>query len=560
MGYLDNTSFDGFANDPTGLASGSIDFSNPNFGTNPNAPQGGQPNTSALGKPLQGGNLSAQNSGLMGVDTGFKPKNYGELQGYLLRQATDRSNAQLDLAKQNAQNENNREERKLGMTEELFGWKKEEKQRQDQLRAGMMSAANDGGYEGVIQYLQTADPEKAIEFHKAKLSLDNDIMSNDVLKTTSKFQKDNAMMESYGLLGKIGYGIMKLPPEMRQVAYDQTMPMIKQINPNAPDKVTEAAPMFMLSMAQAMPSNILFKAQGEQQQAQSAVGKLNMDIESALKRGAKPDGTEPQDQSLQALLTERATQGAKFQDALQNQNNQQVKMSKDQMGATEATSKNLASASQDFLDYANSYTDFMGAMKTYQQNPNSPQAQAALSRTYLKSLNGRAGVYNAGQEMAVAGATGYKELQNKLHAMMSGEIVNLTPEDAKNLNEIKQTTMKEKLQAQRALEGNWLNDTAKYGNLIKLDAVRLPSNGFIQYSQELADQKQAQQGQMPAPLQEAMQRAAQAKDANGKPLYSPEEIKARINTYLQTQAQAGAKQGQPQLSPADYKGIKSDGE
>ena len=181
MGYLDNTGFDGFANDPTTLASGTIDSNSPTFGTNPNAAQQ-QPNMK-LGQQVNG-YTAPQNAGMMGGNNGFVPKNYGQMQGYLLRQENDRANAKMALA----QNQDGREERQLGMMEEGFGWKREEYQKEKTLQAGMTAAAQDGGYEAVIKYLEKADPTKAIEFTKQKLSLDKDIMSNDVLKATSKYQ------------------------------------------------------------------------------------------------------------------------------------------------------------------------------------------------------------------------------------------------------------------------------------------------------------------------------------------------------------------------------------
>jgi hypothetical protein len=192
------------------------------------------------------------------------------VQGYLLRQQNDRANQ-----------ENARQQDTQSMMDTKFAQSNQDRTKKQIIDIGMQKAAQQGGYEGVIQYLKIADPDRAMSFDSQKKDLDAKILRNDTMKTTLDSQKQNAMFESYGVLGKMGMAILKAAPEDREAMYNQMKPMIKQVVPDAPDDLQAAVPMFMLGAAQAMPASQLFATQASVASLQSKQGVLLDDITKA---------------------------------------------------------------------------------------------------------------------------------------------------------------------------------------------------------------------------------------------------------------------------------------
>lgn len=175
---------------------------------------------------------------------------------------------------------------RLGMDQQKMGAALTDRFEGRALLDGMKAAAQTGGYNGVIDYLSVTDPEKAIKFHKEKLELDASIMQNDVMQTLVPTQKAKAMVEGYGALGKMGYALLNAKPNERAEMYKQMLPMIKTVNPNAPDSLDDKATgMFMLASSQAQPENILFGEKQNQAIFKTELGRLAMARQQALKSG-----------------------------------------------------------------------------------------------------------------------------------------------------------------------------------------------------------------------------------------------------------------------------------
>lgn len=465
--------------------------------------------------------------------TEYKPGDYGRMQGYLAAQEEKR-----------ATNKDNREERVLQMGEEEFSWKRDKVQHEKTLQAGMRAAAEDGGYEAVISYLEKADPERAMVFTDSKLDLDKKIMGNDIFKATADYKKQELLVESYGLLGKMGYALLNTPPEQRAQVYQQALPMIKKINPEAPDNVEAAAPMFLLAAAQATPANQLFRWGKEATKAQSNVGKINADILAAKERGASIDGEDEDSKGLQALYAEREKLKAHEIEAQNQLTKVQLGQTKDKLQATELLSNSLQKSSVINQKYIESYTAKAASLKTLTSDPTNPAAKNQLTRSFAKDMQG-GGVMTEQDVMAAFGSAGYETLRKKVLSMMSGKEEVLNPVEIKDLSTMFNNIHNEKVNAQKSIESKFQNSIADFGTVVDWKNVRKPSEMFTEYLQQSSDASQAGSGQIPAALRAA------AEDAIKRGA-DPQKVQERLQQKLQQLQQQDQETHKTPLTPEEY--------
>lgn len=243
------------------------------------------------------------------------PQGAGEgwLRGYVM--AANNKRAENDDRR--AENQDIRAERSLGMIETEFGQKQEEYKKQKSINEGMVFAAQQGGYNGVIDYLEKVDPDRAVEFTGKKLALDRSIMGNEVMKATSQRDIASAMVESYGIIGKMGYSLLQAPPGDREAMYKQMLPILQKVNPDAPDNVKDAVPMLMLGVAQSIPENVMYGNKLNAQKSYSKVDGINRDIERRMAAGETVETSN----ELNSLVMAREGELAKAQQAQQQVNN-----------------------------------------------------------------------------------------------------------------------------------------------------------------------------------------------------------------------------------------------
>lgn len=157
---------------------------------------------------------------------------------------------------------------------------------------GMVNAAKAGGFNGVIDYLTTHDPDRAIQFTNAKIEMDNNMMKSEVMRSMLPAQKAEAMVAGYGILGKMGSALLKAAPEERQKMYETMMPIVKTVNPEAPNDVNSAVPMFLLSVSQSTPENILYGNKTQSDMLKGKVGDAILGKSYLLSKGFAPDSPE----------------------------------------------------------------------------------------------------------------------------------------------------------------------------------------------------------------------------------------------------------------------------
>ncbi len=310
------------------------------------------------------------------------PKGAGEgwAKGFLARKELERQT-----------NADRRAEETLNLTKEEFGQKRFLFEKEMSLQNGMANAAQLGGYNGVISYLEQQDPERAIDFTKRKLALDESIMNNEVLRATSKKDIASAMAESYGIIGKMGASIFMAPPDQQEAMYSKLLPILRTVDPNAPDNLAEGTPNLMLGMAQSMPANAFWANKTTAQQAQSAAGKLQSDIDNRVARGETPENSE----GLRNLLGQMSSLTNKAQKAQWDAD--KYEMDKDLQ--RKISTQTLVNGIQDrytrdskpFQEFMSSSTGIKNSLQVYLADPNNADAAASVKYHYAK-MNAGGGV------------------------------------------------------------------------------------------------------------------------------------------------------------------------
>ncbi len=366
----------------------------------------------------------------------------------------------------------------MDMMQEKQSWSRTDRMEQRQIEAGMRQAAEEGGYEGVVDFLKVADPDKAIEFNSKKVALDQGMMKSDLMKSLLPVEQGKAMAEGYGVLGKMGMALMNAKPEDRQNMYAAMMPMIQKINPDAPKSLTDAVPMFMLGVAQATPENILFKSKNDISESTSRLGKIANDITIRLRAGYRPE-TDP---GLQSLMAEQEKAKLGLQQAQLTLNNTEINqgikgqtLDKQVMLANETINKNLQSSSKQFIEYFDTYRQAKGLMEQLREDPANAYAQVGLARTFVK-MNNKGALTDADAETGFI-AAGFPAMKKKIDAMVNGEKVALNPAEQTALIKVIDGGMQKSLQVQKEIEKGYETSATseKYKDIISWKDVRKPS-------------------------------------------------------------------------------------
>lgn len=358
-------------------------------------------------------------------------------------------------------------------------------QQQQQIQQGMSQAAQTGGYSGVIDYLRTADPDRAMKFEDAKNTLDQHMMQSSVMSALLPGEKAKALAEGYGVLGKMGGAILQAKPADRQAMYDQMQPIIKTINPNAPSDVASAAPMFMLANAQADPNNNQYLSQKTLALGNTAVDNLSTSIQTRKERGETAQnspGLATELAQLNAIYdTAIATHNKTVNDTL-NQNAAAVTQAGNAVDFNDKALKTKSSFQNQYDKQSKLYSDYMSkigapidtALTAIAQNPADPVAQKALA-SQVGMANTR-GKFNGDSYMQWAN-TDNKTAEVVKKAMAydpnrPGDYV-LTGEEIQRLKNLANTSKQYYEDKQQAVNYHTLNQINSYNGSID---AQLPEN------------------------------------------------------------------------------------
>lgn len=403
---------------PDGLLSSSVPSNGvaPDYGmvsTQGMTNAGPQYSPPVITKALTGPNLALANiqtyvpgMGMIGPDL------EGAVKGDILRREQGRADIKtsqdqdyLALASMDQQNKNDMTQMaadRLGIdlnemqnknTE--FGWKTEDRNRQQMIIKGMAAAGQQGGYGAAINFLKTVDPKQALTMETSKLKLDSDIMKNKVMQAQVPNALNQAMFASYALLGKMDQGVMNAPPEQRDAVYQASLPLRLQVNPGASKTWDQTAQSnALLSTSQAMPENVLWNTAAQQALLKTDAGQNAVALGAALK--SDPSGQGP---LVQRLIAEgKSLDDKTLQNSLTNAK-AQADVYKKQGDAgqavvkgTEALNTSMENSNPGYKDFLTNYGMMKPNMDVIKANPNSPEAYVAgqgLVANYAKMLSGK---------------------------------------------------------------------------------------------------------------------------------------------------------------------------
>lgn len=366
--------------------------------------------------------------------------NEGFAKGFTLGQANQRQNLDTNMSEQ-----------KLSMAEEQQGWARSDREQNRAISDGMADAAQGGGFSGVINYLQTVDPTRAMQFMDAKNTLDQSMMKTDVMKALLPAQKADALVQGYGVLGKMGQAILGAPPAERAGMYQTILPILKTVNPDAPTSLNaDAAHMMLLSASQADPSNMLFANGLASTQARNASDVLQARIQTRINNGETMNTSAGLSEDVNTLKENEmkyATSQAAFNNSKLTQNNLAITAAKTQQEMASAIQKqntdlqtayNKDPNTVTYMKYKEENDKFQGAVSALQQNPNNPAAQTAAFLT-LQGLYTRGKMTPDSKSMFANSDSGVDEVMKKLNnEYTTNNKVVVTPEEIQRLTSLQQ--------------------------------------------------------------------------------------------------------------------------
>ncbi len=345
------------------------------------------------------------------------------------------------------------------MKREEFGWKKKDRYKQEAIDKGMIEASQAGGYTGVVQYLSQVDPEKAIQFHANKLALDDKIMQNDVMKSVVQNKKMDAMFESYGVIGKMGAALLNAPETQRADMYQQILPMVKKVVPDAPDTLNgQAIGMFMLGAAQSMDANQIASTALGVDKATDAIGK-NVAAMKSLEQQGKTNSPEYQARSAELAKQQQVNDSLQ----LQNTNAKLSALSKDaniqnkQLAATLTVKNDLAKTSKSYTDFMGSYQQIKPLLDIIDTKPNDANARIQL-RQYVARQTEKGVMTNQDIER-MSSAAGYAKMSKNIVGYMTGQSQVLNDQEIVQIKDMMNAFAKEQY-------NNQILKEQKYGEMI----------------------------------------------------------------------------------------------
>lgn len=297
--------------------------------------------------------------------------------------------AQQDLGIRLENHENDMEE---------FGWKRDDRDRDMRIQQGMTQAADQGGYEGVINFLKVTDPKKAIAFHAEKLKLDSAIMSNETMKTVSMNDKPKALLESYGILGKVSMAMLNAKPEDRDNMFKTISPLLKQVmGDNAPQTLEEFVPIGMLSVAQATSENQISLQNKNLAALETEEGNTTLAIQQLAAKGLTPENDQlaaDLNNKLKAMRASNQKAQEELTVTVAKKGAEDMRKAKDegalraqQMSADKQFTDRYRIESKDTGEFLTQKVNFDAAYQSYKSGKGGAASETALMRTVAMMFN-----------------------------------------------------------------------------------------------------------------------------------------------------------------------------
>lgn len=370
-----------------------------------------------------------------------------------------------------------------GMRQEKFGWEREDRNRQESIRKGMMQASQEGGYTGVIEYLKQVDPVTAVKFHADKLLLDDSMMKNEVYQASIPAKKAQAMVEGYGVLSKMGAALLQAPENQREALYQNMLPMVKQVNPDAPDKLdASATAMFMLTAAQGMDANQISSSALGLQKTNDAISKNVMalkQVEAKLRDNPNDPNLQSEYQARKADLESQQMKNENLEvantQAHLNVAYKQQQTEKVRLDSTLKVKNDLFKASEDYIKLAESYRQAKPLLDIIDQNPNDANARIQLKQQVARMTE--KGTMTDQDIMRLSSAAGYASWSKQLKGYLTGQTEVLNNQEVVQLRDMISANMAEQNSAQRNKQDKYAKMIGeKYSTLIDYKSIPKPTD------------------------------------------------------------------------------------
>ncbi len=270
----------------------------------------------------------------------------------------------------NSRDANNRANETQSFTRQAFT-------KEQQISMGMQQAAAQGGYGGVVDYLNTADPERSLKIQQTKTDLDTSMLKADSLATMTDLQKKDALFQGYGLLGKMGATLLSSPADQRSSLYQTMLPMVKAINPDAPDTLNQQATnMFLLGAGQASPDNALWSAKQDVLSQAGEVEKASDRLQALAAAGVPTTSPKYQAATLdyQNAKNTNTLKQANVDDLSTKQTTSQQQSNTSNLNNFVKFQDTVDKQSKDMMSLEQPIRQFNVAQAAFQKNPQDPTA------------------------------------------------------------------------------------------------------------------------------------------------------------------------------------------
>jgi len=396
---------------------------------------------SATPPPYTGGTTFVPGVGNLGPDLGGYVKGAQALQDYQLNAAKNqRANEELGISKAELgvkQDFVKIAQARLGIDLNDASMKTKTFEDQQTIQQGMADAAQQGGYDGVIDYLKTADPEKAIAFHAMKLQLDNSIMQNDVMKAQLPTALDQAMLDTYKLGSRFATAIANAPADQQPAMYQQALPMLQKVlGPDIPKTYgPQAQAMGLLLTGLGSPENMLYANQGIAALTDDKMNQLNIAKQEAVKKyGAGSDVV----QQIQNEITAEDAKNVQATLAVEKAKQQlsgNTPMTPYQQAQLNLSYNNaLHKSSKTYIDNMETLGQVQIMAKeandAFNKGDSNPTALAGLRYKIARLYNGP-GVLNDNDLNNTLASYGLGTLSKKVKSYLSGQNEQLAPWEVK---------------------------------------------------------------------------------------------------------------------------------
>jgi hypothetical protein len=400
------------------------------------------------------------------------PANVGAswVEGYRMRQEDMRKNATISMA------------------QEQQGWQRTDREKRRMIDDGIINAAGTGGFEGALDYLKTADPERAMQFSIAKDKMDQSMMQTEIFKSALPNEKAKLMIEGYGIMGKMGAALLNAPSKDRDNMYQHMLPILKTVNPDAPSSLNQSAlDMFQLAVAQATPENQLWNAKKSATTLNSALGVAMQDAHKAAQLYG-PDSPEA-GMARKYLQDVAESKGALVASTAQDMQNKAKKLN---MSQEAVMRKELLNLNKNYMTVQDNFNKIQATAQAYQQaekDPTTPfnygPSDTALIFNFMKILDPTSVVRES--EFATAANSGGvpQAVQAEYNKVLKGGA--LSPE-------MRQEFLKTSKQLYEASKKSYDQNNSTYRDLatrngLNPDNVIMNINSSIQSGQQIINSK-----------------------------------------------------------------------